>query len=230
MHFNKLVKFIHANNPDLIHAHYGFSGLLANLQRRIPVVTTFHGSDINIPGNLKWSKLAHFLSKASIFVETGMKLKLMNHRNSYVIPCGVDTSLFKEINQNKSRTLLNLSNNFVHILFSSDFDNPIKNYPLAKAACDLIEKQNGLYINLIELKGLGREEVNLYLNASDCALLISSSEGSPQFIKEAMASNCPIISTNVGDTSWVIGDTEGCFLSSPNVKDLTRNILNAIYF
>ena len=35
--------------PDIIHAHYGLSGLLANLQRSIPVVTTYHGSDINLP-------------------------------------------------------------------------------------------------------------------------------------------------------------------------------------
>lgn len=28
-------------HPDIIHAHYGLSGLLANLQREVPVVTTF---------------------------------------------------------------------------------------------------------------------------------------------------------------------------------------------
>ena len=35
--------------PDVIHAHYGLSGLFANLQRQVPVVTTYHGSDINEP-------------------------------------------------------------------------------------------------------------------------------------------------------------------------------------
>ena len=33
--------------PDVVHAHYGLSGLFANLQRKVPVVTTYHGSDIN---------------------------------------------------------------------------------------------------------------------------------------------------------------------------------------
>jgi teichuronic acid biosynthesis glycosyltransferase TuaC len=37
-------------HPDIIHAHYGLSGLLANLQREVPVVTTFHGSDIHSGG------------------------------------------------------------------------------------------------------------------------------------------------------------------------------------
>ena len=31
---------------DVVHAHYGLSGAVAMLQRRVPVVTTFHGSDI----------------------------------------------------------------------------------------------------------------------------------------------------------------------------------------
>ena len=43
----KLKKVIKTFSPQIIHAHYGLSGLLANLQRKIPVVTTFHGSDIN---------------------------------------------------------------------------------------------------------------------------------------------------------------------------------------
>ena len=40
---SKIRKF----KPDIIHAHYGLSGLFANLQRKVPVITTFHGSDIN---------------------------------------------------------------------------------------------------------------------------------------------------------------------------------------
>ena len=29
--------------PDVVHAHFGLCGLLACLQRKVPVVTTFHG-------------------------------------------------------------------------------------------------------------------------------------------------------------------------------------------
>ena len=48
--------------PDIIHAHYGLSGLFANLQREIPVVTTYHGSDINDKSALPFSKMAIWLS------------------------------------------------------------------------------------------------------------------------------------------------------------------------
>ena len=63
-----LRRVIRAERPDIIHAHYGLCGLLANLQRRIPVVTTYHGSDINNPSILRFSKIAMRLSAHNIFV------------------------------------------------------------------------------------------------------------------------------------------------------------------
>ena len=63
-----LRRFIRAERPDIIHAHYGLCGLLANLQRSVPVVTTYHGSDINKPSILRFSKIAIRLSAWNIFV------------------------------------------------------------------------------------------------------------------------------------------------------------------
>ena len=63
-----LCRMIRTERPDLIHAHYGLSGLLANLQRVVPVVTTYHGSDINVPSILRFSKIAMRLSAYNIFV------------------------------------------------------------------------------------------------------------------------------------------------------------------
>ena len=59
---------IRQHRPDIIHAHYGLSGLLANLQRMVPVVTTYHGSDINVPSILRFSKIAMRFSAHNIFV------------------------------------------------------------------------------------------------------------------------------------------------------------------
>ena len=63
-----LRRLIRAERPDIVHAHYGLSGLLANLQRLVPVVTTYHGSDINLPHVLRLSKIAMRLSAYNIFV------------------------------------------------------------------------------------------------------------------------------------------------------------------
>lgn len=70
-YLRELPAFRHAirqHRPDIIHAHYGLSGLLANFQRRVPVVTTYHGSDINVPSILRFSKIAMHLSAHNIFV------------------------------------------------------------------------------------------------------------------------------------------------------------------
>jgi len=63
-----LRRLIRAERPDIVHAHYGLSGLLANLQRLVPVVTTYHGSDINKPNIRRFSKIAMRLSAHNIFV------------------------------------------------------------------------------------------------------------------------------------------------------------------
>ena len=51
---------------------------------------------------------------------------------------------------------MNLLQNCKYILFASSFDNPIKNFPLAKRAINLLDNSN-LYI--IELKGYSRQQV-----------------------------------------------------------------------
>ena len=63
-----LKKEIKAFQPDIIHAHYGLSGLFANTQRRISVVTTYHGSDINEKKAFRFSKIAMRHSAWNIFV------------------------------------------------------------------------------------------------------------------------------------------------------------------
>ncbi len=62
---SRLIRVIQQFDPQIVHAHYGLSGLLANMQRKVPVVTTFHGSDINNKSVLRFSKLAMFFSAYS---------------------------------------------------------------------------------------------------------------------------------------------------------------------
>jgi glycosyltransferase involved in cell wall biosynthesis len=230
LHLIPLKRILKKNNPDLIHAHYGLSGLLSNLQRRIPVITTFHGLDINNPRTFKFSKWTHKLTAASIFVEETMQRKVPTFNNSAVIPCGVDITVFypmKNANQKKSSVI---KPDCINILFSSSFSNPIKNYPLAKDACICLERKINKTVNLIELKGYDRQQVNLLINSVDCALITSFSEGSPQFLKEAMACNCPIVSTNVGDIKRVLGNTVGCYIASFKPEEVVEKIKQALDF
>ncbi|MTK52055.1 glycosyltransferase family 4 protein [Paludibacter sp.] len=221
----KLKTKIRDFKPDIIHAHYGLSGLLANLQRKIPVVTTFHGSDINDPKVLRWSKWAIRLSAHSIFVSQKI-IDISNVRKQYtLLPCGIETERFFPMKKMDARQQLGWDTKASYILFAGSQDNTVKNYSLARKAVDLIGKTK-----LIELKGFNRNEVNLALNATDVALMTSFSEGSPQFIKEAMACNCPIVSTNVGDVKELIDDTNGCYITTFEVNSVVETLQKALNF
>lgn len=223
--FPHLRRKIREFNPNLVHAHYGLSGLLAVLQQKVPVVITFHGSDINHGKHRPLSRLAHFLSRKSIFV-TSKLAHTIQARNPMVIPCGVNFDGFYTMLKEEVRQKLGWDLHKKYILFSGSFQNKVKNYPLAQAAIELL----GPDIELIELKGLNREQVCQYLNAVDCALMTSFTEGSPQFIKEAMACNCPIVTTDVGSVKEIIKDTEGCFISNFEPEVLASKISQAFDF
>lgn len=224
--YKRLIEQIKSIGPDIVHAHYGLSGLLAVFQRKIPVVTTFHGSDINVTKNRILSKIADLLSAVSIFVSIDLAIKL-NKKKPNVIPCGVDLDVFYPVDKNATRLKLGMSLHKKYLLFSSSFKNTVKNYPLAKAAIAKIPNDD---IELIELKGFDRVKVALLMNAVDAVLLTSFTEGSPQFIKEAMACNTPIISTNVGDVAEIIKDIDGCYLTNNRPEDVASNIQKALKF
>ena len=43
-----------------------------------------------------------------------------------------------------------------------------------------------------------------------------------------MACNCPIVATDVGDIKEVIANTDGCYLSSFDVEDVSNKIKNVL--
>lgn len=224
---SSLKRKIHEFEPDLIHAHYGFCGLCANMQRNVPVVTTYHGSDIHSGGwVLKLSQIAMRLSAYNIFVSKKLiELSYYKKTNSCVQSCGLDLDVIKEIPRSQARAKLGLGMNEQIGLFSSSFDNSIKNYPLAKAAVDKVEG-----VRLMELKGFSREEVNLLMNACDFQLTTSIRESGPLVVKEAMACGTPVVSVDVGDVKEVFGNTEGCYIAERDPDDIADKIRQALAF
>lgn len=221
----KMMRKIAEFQPDIIHAHYGLSGLLANTQRKIPVVTTYHGSDINLPKVFLISKLTMLLSAHNIFVSDKNLKKAGLKKNYSLIPCGVTLSSFEAIDKSVAREQSGLALNVKYVIFSSSFENKVKNPELAIAAVKLL---NG--VTLLELKGYSREEVTRLMYAADVCLMTSHTEGSPQFIKEAMVCGCPVVSVDVGDVAEVIDNVDGCYLASYQAEDVAAKLQQAISF
>ena len=270
-----LRRLIRAERPDIIHAHYGLCGLLANLQRLVPVVTTYHGSDINVPSILRFSKIAMRLSAYNIFVSkrnvaialgdaaisNGLLAIGMDHyrlnRRYALLPCGVNLPKpWSEMHSQQVEQLtLNqwvqnvLNTDAKHVLFAGAFDNAVKDPDLAKSviafyneamgnrqwAIDL--EANGQSpmanrpIELLELKGYNRDQVNALMYNCDALLMTSKTEGSPQVVKEAMACGCPIVSVDVGDVAERVSGVEGCYVvPTREPKDIAEALQKAIAF
>lgn len=214
--------------PDIVHAHYGLSGLFANLQRRIPVVATYHGSDINDPKVLRFSKMAMRLSAWNIFVSR-KTLEIARPLNKYtLLPCGVDLSDLQLTSKTEARRIMGLNANKRYVLFAGAFDNVVKNALLAKEAIALLQDDN---VELLELKGYSRDEVTLLMCAADVFFMTSYTEGSPQVIKEAMACGCPIVSVDVGDVKERVDDITGCYVvKTCEPKELADLLRKAMAF
>lgn len=216
-----LMQKIRAFQPDIIHAHYGLCGLLANLQRRVPVVTTYHGSDINVPSVLRFSKIAMRLSAYNIFVsQKNIQLSGIEHRasNYTLLPCGIDIDNFAPRFKEEARKVVGWGYE-KRVLFAGAFDNAVKNAPLAQEAMKFVP--NAI---LVEMKGYNREQVANLFFAADALLMTSHTEGSPQVVKEAMACGCPIVSVDVGDVAERIEEVKKCYIAERIPEDIAAKL------
>ena len=223
--FPGLMKAIREFNPDLIHAHYGLCGLLANYQRRVPVVTTYHGSDINDPKVFRLSKKAIRRSRFNIFVSQ-KNVDIARPKDNYaLIPCGINLEDYPLIDKVEARRIMGFDPSKKYVLFAGAYDNPVKNAPLAQEAIKMVPEAI-----LIELKGYSRSQVATLLQAVDAFLMTSFTEGSPQVIKESLACGCPIVSVDVGDVAERISGITGCYVVVSGAGPIADAIKKALAF
>lgn len=221
----RLRRHLKKNCYDVIHGHYSDSALAATLSGAHPVVTSLMGSDlhgplwirgfVNLMGRLRW--------KATI-VKSKRMLNFVRIPGALVIPNGVDFSHFRPQNKIIARQRVGF-NSKRHIIFVADPTRMEKNFELAKEATALLEGDD------IELNVVSKVDLKImpdYMNAADVLLLTSLREGSPNVVKEAMACNLPVVSTDVGDVGYVIEGTYGCYITSFDPEDVAKKIQLAL--
>ncbi len=223
----RLRSIIRKENPDLIHAHYSFCGFVAALASSKPVITSLMGSDVKRPGI--WPVLIKFfiknIWKFTIVKSADMKNNL-NLDELIVLPNGVDTDTFRHLDRRECRKQLGWSDEKKIVLFAADPTRPEKNFALAQEA---IARCNDHNMVLKVVHHVEQCSIPIYLNASNVLLLTSIWEGSPNIVKEAMACDIHVVSTDVGDVKWLFGDAVGLYMAEHNsddVMDKVRNCLN----
>jgi len=205
---------------NIVHGHYGLWCLAARLQWRTPVVASYLGADLlgEPTANGSFSKKGTLVVQLSRWlcdvvdavVVKSEEMKGATLRDEvFVIPNGVDFELFRPIARAEARAALNWDQDRYYVLFGNDPCRIEKNFPLAQAAVERLGAR-GITAELVVASGLQQTQVVQYINASNALILSSIHEGSPNIVKETMACNVPVVSTDVGDVAQVIGRTKGC--------------------
>lgn len=231
----RLAKHLKANSYHVVHAHYSHSGFVASLalfiihpKRRPKLIVSLLGSDAYAKG---WTrvviKFLHWISWKTTIVKTAKMKQILRLSKAIVIPNGVDIKRFKPIEMKESKELLDINLNRRIIAFVADPKREEKNFALAKEAFNLLELED---VELLPVYNISNALIPFYLNAADVLLLTSKWEGSVNVVKEAMACNLPIVSTDVGDVKMNTKGLDGCYISSNNSEDIANNIEKALVF
>jgi glycosyltransferase involved in cell wall biosynthesis len=214
---------------DVIHAHYSYAGVVARMQRKAPLVVTYHGDDllgtIDQTGKKTcWSgavvALGRLLARyadAAIVQSVEMASKLERAR-VYVLPHEIDLDVFQPTEREQAREALGLETSKKYLLFAANPEIAVKRFPLAKAVAEHLAEQDPA-VELIVVSKETQQRLALYMSACDALIFPSYQEGSPNIIKQAMACNLPIVATDVGDVRQIIGETNGCYVCNPSVTE-----------
>ncbi|NIR51875.1 glycosyltransferase family 4 protein [candidate division KSB1 bacterium] len=209
---------------DIVHAHYGFhSAILAVLLGRKPLVVTFHGSDALIePKRNRLYRLfqKRVVASASriIAVSDHIKQELVHNlgadsRKICVLPCGVDTERFRFRSKGEARKRLGLRDDMKLALFIGRLSRA-KGVDLIKKASERLPDLNFYFIGTGPIKWhapncefvgtVDHESIPQWINSADVLTLPSRSEGTPVTVLEALASEVPVICSDVGACSEIV--------------------------
>lgn len=201
---------------DVIHAHYSWTAYMASLATigmRVSMVVSLMGNDIL--DHWWYPGLARIVAKIKPWKAVIVKSQEMKERvgmaYAHVIPNGVNMERFKEESKVKSQEILGWDTSKTHVLFPARQEDTRKNWPLAEAAVKRLAKSRE--IELHAFNNTPNEETPIWYNAADVVVLPSFYEGSANAVKEAMACNAPLVTTDMGDCRERIEGVAGCYVA-----------------
>ena len=182
---------------------------------------TFRGTDINRNTRYSWlrsalglaaSQLAAFGARGIVCVSREIRSKVWAHRSRpcIVVPTGVDVQTFVPLERKTARARLGFGADEKIVFFNAGKNPAVKDPELAAAAIAQAEKHVGPVKFLVAEGNVKPEDMPLYMNAADCLLVTSRTEGSPTVVQEAMACNLPVVSVDVGDVRERLAGVKHC--------------------
>lgn len=211
---------------NIAHAHYSHSAFASTFAGLQPLVVSLMGTDVYNAGITNiLIKLFHKKRWVKTIVKSEAMRDLLNMRKAIVIPNGVNMERFKTFPKPEARKHIGFNSDEKLILFIADPSRPEKNFMLAKEAVDTLDSGN---VVLKSVFNIPNAEIPYYLNSADVLLLTSKWEGSVNVVKEAMACNLPVVSTDVGDVKENIKGTKGYYIASFDKDDIALKLKIAL--
>lgn len=226
----QLRRLIKQYQPDVVHAHYSICGYVAamalvGLRKRCKLVVSILGS---FPTQtMKWRLVRYCMRH--IWDHTIVKSQRTAQQLALpvsIIPNGVNLDMFYPQDPSLARQTLGLESDKRYVVWCSHPDRVEKNFAFAKAAMDMIDKKYNAI--LLPVYNQEPQQVAMHMNAADCLLLTSEKEGSPNVIKEAMACNCPIVTTDVGDVRERLSGLDGCYILPEHAYNSAKQLAELI--
>jgi glycosyltransferase involved in cell wall biosynthesis len=160
----------------------------------------------------------------SVIVKSRQMACKLHMPSAHVIPNGVDLNLFRPMEQAQARKALGLDPGKKFVLFPYNPNEARKRFDLIQDAVSRAREQVPA-LELLVARGLPQEQIPLYMNAADVLVMASIFEGSPNAVKEAMATNLPVITVDVGDSAELIGPIAGCHLVPREAAAMAKKII-----
>lgn len=220
---------------QLVHAHYMYAGWSARLATTLPLVVSYMGNDVfgdcdenghypvtSAVSHRALSNLLAALSSHAVVKSRGLADELHLGARS-IVPNGVDLALFRPMPAERKR--LGIAEDAFVVLFAGKRSDPVKRHGLAAEAVARARSEVPS-AELVVVEGKSQEDVRDMMNAADCLLLTSAHEGSPNVVKEALATNLPVVSLPVGDVRERLEGLEGCHVvERADAADLSRALV-----
>ncbi|MBR4564727.1 MAG: glycosyltransferase family 4 protein [Paludibacteraceae bacterium] len=226
-----LRKQIKAGHYDVIHAHYSWSAYLASIASiglHVPMIASLMGNDIL--DHWWYPLLARTVAAIKPWKAVIVKSKEMRNRvgikRAFVVPNGVNMDVFNEREKESCQQHLGWDSGKKHVLFPATPTEARKNWSLAESAVNRLNMSGEYKIELHGMVGVTNNETPIWYNAADAVVLPSYYEGSPNAVKEAMACNTPIVTTDMGDCRERLEGVEGCYVANTYETDEFAELLS----
>lgn len=181
---------------DVVHANFGLTAPHALAQPRRPVVLSLWGTDVFGPYGWLTERCAPH-ADAVVVMSEQMADRL--DVPCTVVPHGIDLDKFQPLDRARAKARVDWDAGTRHVLFPYPPSRTVKNHDVAARVVERVNDRLAGDVELRTLSGVEHDQMSDYYNAAHALLLTSDWEGSPNSVKEALACNVPVVSTDVGD-------------------------------